>query len=159
MRIEDFERLYEDHAQGLFSFVSYRTGDRTLAEDVVADTFERALKARRRFDPRKATAKTWLYSIALNRLRDIARREQTKARTLERIGPPESGDDLAFGRIEDRDAVARALAGLSAEEREVVALRYGGDLTVREVAELIGEPLTTVEGRVYRALRKLREEL
>ena len=51
------------------------------------------------------------------------------------------------------------MATLSEEEREAVALRYGGELTVPEIAELLGEKLTTVEGRVYRALRKLRAEL
>jgi RNA polymerase sigma-70 factor, ECF subfamily len=53
----------------------------------------------------------------------------------------------------------RALAELSEEERESVALRYGADLTVPEIAKLTGERLTTVEGRVYRALRKLRDLL
>ena len=53
----------------------------------------------------------------------------------------------------------RALAGLSAEEREAISLRYGSDLNVPEMAVVLGESLTTVEGRVYRALRKLREAL
>ena len=48
---------------------------------------------------------------------------------------------------------------LSPEEREAIALRFGAELTVPEMAEALGEPLTTVEGRVYRALRKLRAEL
>ena len=52
-----------------------------------------------------------------------------------------------------------ALATLSVEEREAIALRYGADLTVPEIAKLKGEKLTTIEGRVYRALRKLKNEL
>ena len=51
------------------------------------------------------------------------------------------------------------MSGLSAEEREAIALRFGAGLTVPEMATVLGEPLTTVEGRVYRALRKLRETL
>jgi len=62
-------------------------------------------------------------------------------------------------RVGTRDYVARGLAVLSDEEREAVALRYGADMTVPEIARLKGEKLTTIEGRVYRALRKLREEL
>ena len=58
-----------------------------------------------------------------------------------------------------RDELSRALAALSEEEREVVALRYGADLTAPEIAKLMGEKLTTVEGRLYRALRKLRKRL
>jgi DNA-directed RNA polymerase specialized sigma24 family protein len=60
MREEEFERLYEEHAQGLLAFLAYRTGDRALAEDLLADTFERVLRARRRFDPRKGSRKTWV---------------------------------------------------------------------------------------------------
>ena len=61
--------------------------------------------------------------------------------------------------IADRDLISRGLAALSDEEREAIALRFGADLTVPEIAKLTGEPLTTMEGRVYRALRKLREAL
>ena len=60
--------------------------------------------------------------------------------------------------VEARDTVAKALGALSGEERDAVALRFGADLTVPEIAKLLREPLTTVEGRVYRALRKLRAE-
>ena len=157
MRDDDFERLYEEHADPLFGFLVYRTGDRTLAEDVLADTFERVLRARRRFDPRKASEKTWIYTIALNCLRDRARRSAAEGRALERLDPPEPVSPA--GAVEERDSVARALEVLSGEEREAIALRFGGDLTVPEIAKLTGERLTTVEGRVYRALRKLRDEL
>ncbi len=160
MRLQDFERLYAEHAQALFGFLAYRTGDRALAEDLLGDTFERALRGRRRFDPRRGREKTWLYSIALNCLRDHQRRDKAAGRALERAATPAShgtGSDLE--EVESRDAVARALQCLSPEEREAVALRYGADLTVPEVAALLGEPLQRIEGRVYRALRKLRDEL
>jgi RNA polymerase sigma-70 factor (ECF subfamily) len=159
MRTEQFERLYEQHAQPLFGFLVYRTGDRALAEDILADAFERALKARRRFDPRKASEKTWLYAIALNCLRDHIRRNSARERAMERTLVPVGDDNHLLERIEHRDDLGRALATLSEEEREAIALRYGGDLTVPEIAKLQKEKLTTVEGRVYRALRKLREEL
>jgi RNA polymerase sigma-70 factor (ECF subfamily) len=160
MRDEEFERLYAEEAAGLFSFLAYRTGDRGLAEDLLADAFERALRARRRYDPRKASQKTWLYAIALNLLRDHARRAAAESRAIERAGAPGTGEpDAGMAGIEDRDLVQRALAGLSEEEREAIALRFGADMTVPEMAKVLGEPLTTVEGRVYRALRKLREQL
>lgn len=160
MRDEEFERIYADHAESLYAFLVYRTGDRELAEDLLADAFERALKARFRFDRRKASAKTWLYSIALNCLRDSARRSGAERRALDRAGAG-SADRPAAGleQVERRDLVARALSTLSDEEREAVALRFGGDLTLPEMAKLTGERLTTVEGRLYRALRKLRTEL
>jgi RNA polymerase sigma-70 factor (ECF subfamily) len=161
MRDEQFERLYEEYAQRLFGFLAYRTGDRTLAEDLLADTFERALRGRRGFDRRKASEKTWLYSIALNLLRDHARRQAAEGRALERkqASEPGSESDHALEDIERDDDLQRALATLSGEEREAIALRFGADLTVPEIAKLSNQSLTTVEGRVYRALRKLREQL
>lgn len=158
---DDFERLYADHASELLGFLVYRTGDRGLAEDVLADTFERVLRSRRGYDPGRGTAKSWLYTIALNRLRDLHRRSETEERVLPRggRGGDEAEQDPEIGRVADRDELTRALARLSSEEREAVALRYGGDMTAPEMAELLGEKLTTVEGRIYRALRKLRGEL
>ena len=161
VREEDFDRLYSEHAQALFGFLVYRTGDRVLAEDLVADTFERALRARRRFDRRKGKEKTWLYTIALNRLRDLQRSAAAERRAVERVAGSAGPAAAAHGHddVEHRDTVARAMAVLSDEERDAIALRFGAELTVPEIAKLLAEPLTTVEGRVYRALRKLRAEL
>jgi RNA polymerase sigma-70 factor (ECF subfamily) len=161
VRESDFERLYAEHAERLFAFLAYRTGDRALAEDLLADTFERALRARRGFDRRKASERTWLYTIALNRLRDHARRRGAETRALERSATGAAGSptrDVAE-EVERRDEVMRSLERLSDEEREAIALRFGADLTLKEIARVLTEPMTTVEARVYRALRKLRAEL
>ena len=160
MRDADFERLYELEAQSLFGFLAYRTGDRALAEDLLADTFERALRSRRGFDRRRGTERNWLYAIALNLLRDQARRQAAEGRAVERAAvAPAPGGGGELDAIADRDVLDRAMRGLADEEREAIALRFGADLTVPEMAQLLGLPLTTVEGRVYRALRKLRERI
>jgi len=160
MRDADFDRLYRREAPGLYGFLAYRTGDRALAEDLLADTFERAMRARRGFDRRRGTERNWLYAIALNLLRDHARRAATEGRAVERIrsGASLTAESGAEG-VERRDELQRALTTLADEEREAIALRFGAELTVPEIAEALREPLTTVEGRVYRALRKLRAEL
>jgi RNA polymerase sigma-70 factor (ECF subfamily) len=145
MNTQQFERLYEEHAQRLFGFLAYRTGDAALAEDLVADTFERVLTARRPFDRRKASEKTWIYAIALNRLRDSARREAAESRALTLAPPP--------------SAIMAALATLNEEEREALSLRYGADLSLKDIAKIIGTPRSTVEGRIYKGLKRLRAEL
>ena len=150
-----FEELYEAHAEPLFGFLAYRTGDRALAEDLLADTFERALRARTRFDPRRGSEKSWLYTIALNLLRDHARRAAAETRAIERVGHPGPAVTAELD-VGGRDELQRALATLTDEEREAIALRFGADLTVPEIAAVTGEKLTTAEGRVYRALRRLR---
>jgi RNA polymerase sigma-70 factor (ECF subfamily) len=160
MRDDRFERLYAEHAHRLFAFLAYRTGDRVLAEDLLADVFERALRARKTYDPRKGSEASWLYAIALNRLRDEKRREQAQARATERfLAEPVAPLRTIEDRCAERDTVMRALKLLSPEEREVVSLRFGADLTNPQIAKVTGEPLTTVEGRLYRALRRLNKLL
>src|SRR5918998_2384487 len=93
-------------------------------------------------------------------LRDHARRAAAEGRALERVEVAgEAEPDARVETLGDREELQRALATLAPEEREAIALRFGAGLTVPEMAKLLGEPLTTVEGRVYRALRKLRAEL
>jgi RNA polymerase sigma-70 factor (ECF subfamily) len=157
----DFERLYAEQAGPLLAFLTYRTGDPTLAEDILADAFERPLRGRARFDPRRASQKTWLYSIALNLLRDHARRRGAEERALEGVAarePVPAGSD-ALGRLEDRERLARALERLTVEEREAVSLRYGADLEVSEIARVLRVRRSTAHGRLYRGLQRLREEL
>jgi RNA polymerase sigma-70 factor, ECF subfamily len=159
MNTDQFERLYEEHAGPLLGFLVYRTGDRALAEEILADTFERVLRSRRRFNPRRASAKTWVYSIALNRLRDLIRKQDAEQRALERSEVGDSAGISETDRVESRSAVQSALAQLDELEREAVSLRYGADLSVREVADVLGVKVSTAEGRIYRGLRQLRELL
>jgi RNA polymerase sigma-70 factor (ECF subfamily) len=161
MERDRFEQLYAEHAQPLYGFLAYRTGNPALAEDLLGETFERVLRARRSYDSRRASEKTWIYSIALNLLRDHARRAAAEQRALERSGLARAAEESSqpLELVDEREAIMRAMATLSDEEREAIALRYGSDLTVPEMARALDEKHTTVEGRVYRGLRKLRSEL
>jgi RNA polymerase sigma-70 factor (ECF subfamily) len=161
MRDADFERLYAEHAQPLLAFLVYRTGDRSLSEDLLADTFERVLTAKRGFDRRKASEKTWLYSIALNLVRDRVRRTDAGRRAIDKVyaGGIEQDRHDPFHSLDERYALQDALQTLSQDERDTVSLRYGADLSVAEIAKLTNEKVTTVHGRLYRALRKLKREL
>ena len=159
MKKDRFEQLYEEHAGSLLAFLVYRTGDRSLAEEVLADTFERVLKSRSRFDPRRGSAKTWVYSVALNRLRDLLRRQDAERRAYERSATGDGDLVSDVDRFADRSTIAAALRFLDEPEREAVALRYGADLTVPEVARVLGVKVSTAEGRIYRGLGRLREVL
>lgn len=157
---ETFERLYAEHARPLLAFLVYRTGDPALAEDLLADTFERVLERGGSFDAGRGNEKTWVYGIALNRLRDHARRTAAEVRALERVASDErSPPSSPMSGFEERDALSRALACLSDDEREAVALRYGADMTIKEIANVIRRPTTTVKGRLYHALARIRDEL
>jgi RNA polymerase sigma-70 factor, ECF subfamily len=160
MRSEDFERLYEAHAASLLAFLEYRTGNIELAKDIHADTFERILKTRWRFDPRKASQKTWVYAIALNVLRDSGRRRAAEARAVDRAAVGGLAEHWDEGdRLDDRDRVRRGLATLPDDEREAVALYYGADLSLEEIARVTGTRTTTIKGRLARARDRLRSTL
>jgi RNA polymerase sigma factor (sigma-70 family) len=160
MKPEAFDRLFYEHAPPLLAFLTYRLGDRATAEDVLADTFERALRKRGLFDRRRGDLKAWLYSIALNLVRDRARRAAIEQRALSRSAAGEQKVSEELGaRVVLRHTLADALQTLSEEEREALSLRYGGDLTVPEIAKMLDLPVSTIEGRVSRGLRKLRAVL
>jgi RNA polymerase sigma factor (sigma-70 family) len=161
MRSDTFERLFEEHAERLFSFLAYRTGNRALAEDLLSETFERVLRSRQRFDPRRGSERRWLYTIALNLLRDHARRHTHEDRALQHVGAgtPQQESDPGLAAVERRDELQQALELLNDDEREAIALRFGADLKLRDVARVLGQGESAVEGRIYRALGKLRNEL
>jgi len=157
MNASDLERLFAEHANALYGFLVYRVGDRTVAEDLLGDTFERVVRSRRRFDARKGSEQAWIYTIALNCLRDHLRR--TNAERKAHDSTDAVHDEDPFARVHDRDLVLRGLDRLEAGEREVLALRYGADLRVQDIARVIDLPVTTVQGRLYGGLRKLRDLL
>lgn len=156
MRTRDFERLYKEHAGPLLAFLTYRSGDSSLADDLLADTFERALRGRKRFNPSRSSEKTWLYAIALNLLRDQRRRTERGRRVIAQseAGTPVSSEG-GLEQVEQRDRVARAMDSLNSNEREIVAMRYGADLTLREIATLLNQPTGTTAAQLYRALERM----
>ena len=154
--LEDFDSLYLEHRERLFGFLVYRTGNRALAEDFLGDVFERAWRSRASFDPRRGTPTAWLYKIAVNRLHDHHRRAQIERTSLEKLaaGAP-TMIEPAQEAVADRDRIMGALTVLNERDREIIALRFGADLTARQIALVTEQPLTTVEGRLFRALRRL----
>jgi RNA polymerase sigma-70 factor (ECF subfamily) len=151
----DFGRLYDEHVWRVYGFIAYRVRDRGLAEDLTQTTFERALRAWSRFDPRRASESTWLLAIARNLLIDHYRRDHSAMTDPieEHIGSLSPGPEERFS---SSPALIEALAALSNRDREILALRFGGDLTGPEIAEMLGLTLANVQQIVSRSLRKLR---
>jgi len=150
-----FARVYDEHVWRVYGFMAYRVRDHDLAEDLTQATFERALRAWSRFDARKASQATWLLSIANNLLIDHHRRRRVHE---------ELGDERLLGtvpgpeeRFESSPELTEALAQLGDREREVLALRFGGDLTGREIADVLGLSVANVQQILSRSMRRLRE--
>ena len=92
-------------------------------------------------------------------LRDHLRRRDAEERAVDRAETPIPEHGSESDAVELRNEISRALASLQPAEREAIALRYGADLTIAQIAWLSGERHATVEKRIYRALGKLRETL
>lgn len=160
---KSFAAVYDEHVWDVYGFLAYRVRSRENVEDLTQLTFERALRAWQRFDPERASAKTWLIAIANNLLIDHYRRDRSG-----RNEPLGEGDavDLKLGGELDADLdrglspeLEAALASLGERERELIALRFGGDLTGPEIAELTELSLANVHQILSRAMRALRERL
>jgi RNA polymerase sigma factor (sigma-70 family) len=159
---ERFDDLYRQYGQALYAYLAWSVGDRSEAEDLLADVFERALRSRGRFDLRRGSERTWLYAIAVNRVRDHIRRAASEDRALARLRAEASLAPVGAGGAGEGSIgpdLEEALVSLSDEERQVVALRFGADLAVEQIVAALGASRTTVEGRLYRGLGKLRERL
>ena len=152
-----FAATAEEHLDDVYAYLVYLTRDRSLAEDLAADTFEKALRLWSRFDPRRASARTWLCQIARTTALDWFRGEERRRRREEHAAPPERVDELlSEGLSPDLRA---ALGGLSAGGREVIALRVLLELDGDEAARVLGVSATAVSTRLSRALKKLEERV
>jgi RNA polymerase sigma-70 factor (ECF subfamily) len=142
----------EELIRRVYAYVAYRIGGGPDAEDVTSETFERALRYRRSYDGRKGEPVSWLIGIARNVIADLPSRPAV-----------ELEDEPHDLELEERTAVrvdlARALAALEQRDRELLSLRYGADLTARQIGELLGLKTNAVEVALHRALGRLRTSL
>src|SRR2546423_1180112 len=155
---DEFAAVAEQHLDDVYAYLVYLTGDRATAEDLAAETFEKALRSWKQFDPRRASAKTWLCQIARSRALDHFRAEARRRRRedLYAVREPVEREEV-FGR-ELSPWLERALAALSAGEREVIALRILLGLDGEAAARLLGISPTACSTRLHRALGKLEEQ-
>jgi RNA polymerase sigma factor (sigma-70 family) len=144
----------EEAVRRVYAYAAYRLGDGPEAEDVTSATIERALRYRGSYDAGKGDPAAWLVGIA-RRTIDEHYRRQALAETVATV--PEGPADPFEDRTVERLALAAAVGRLDPRERELIALRYGADLTARQIAELLGQRTNTVEVALHRALGRLRD--
>jgi RNA polymerase sigma-70 factor (ECF subfamily) len=155
----DFAEAAERHLDDVHAFLVYLTGDRNVAEDLTAETFARALERWRKFDPRRGSARTWLFQLARSTALDHFRAEERRRRREGRyaLGVSEV-EESSFGEGLSAELEA-ALSRLSASEREVLALRIVLDLDSDAAARVLGISQSACSTRLSRALQKLEQEV
>ena len=145
----------EELIRRVYAYVAYRIGDGAEAEDVTSATLERALRYRSTYDAGRGTPQAWMLGIARACMAEHFGRRVPEPAEMNDVP---SGRDLAVDAVE-RLSLRAAVARLPDRDRELIARRYGADLKVREIAELLGERTNTVEVALHRALARLREHL
>jgi RNA polymerase sigma factor (sigma-70 family) len=149
-----FTAVAEAELDAVHRYLLFLTGDGSLAEDLTGETFERAFRTWRRFDPRRGSARTWLCQIARSVALDHFRAEERRRRREDRFARERAA-------IEEPPAVSAklgaALSRLSPAEREVVALRVVLELDGPSAARLLGISRTACSTRLSRALKRLEE--
>jgi RNA polymerase sigma-70 factor, ECF subfamily len=139
----------------VYAYVAYRIGDGPDAQDVTSETFARALRYRSSFDATRGDPVAWLLGIARRCIHDaqgVGAGEVTLSYEVAAQG------DLETESVERID-LQRAVLALDPRDRELIALRYGADLTARQIGKLLGERTNTVEVALHRALDRLRPML
>ena len=160
----EFAQIYDRHAKDIYRYLLRRLGSH-VAEDLTADTFVVAFGSRARFDLSQPDARPWLYGIASNLAAKHRRKEARWLRAMARTGV----DPVAASWVDQADqrvtaqalnrALARALADLSAGDRDVLLLVAWADFSYDEVALALDLPVGTVRSRLHRARRNVRAAL
>jgi RNA polymerase sigma-70 factor, ECF subfamily len=156
-----FGRLFDEFHEPVYRFIASRVNRPTDAEDLTQLVFVKALEALPRYEQRGIPFGGWLFRLARNTIIDHARTRHDHAeldaaadRAADEAGP----DEVTLLR-QDLDAVARALAELTPDQREAIELRFFAGLSAREAAEVMGKQEGTIRGLQFRAIAAMRRSL
>jgi RNA polymerase sigma-70 factor (ECF subfamily) len=157
------DRLIEQYQHRLLRYLVHLTSNRELAEDMFQETWIRVLERGHQYDP-KYEFSTWLFSIARHLTLDYLRKKRPAS--LDGLLDKEEGVSLdppdlrpsaleLVAQHEQAERISAALAGIAAEYREAIVLRFQEGLALEEIAAVTGSPVGTVKSRLYRGLNAL----
>lgn len=158
MTAADIELLFRTHHAALVRYLTRRLGDRDWAEEIAQETFLRALRT-----PPTTSARSWLFAVATNLVRDEGRKQDVRRRQLQQLAAEEREREASQPTAEDRMARAheaalarRALDALAERDREALLLKEEG-LDYPEIAEALGLSVTSIGTTLARARKRLAE--
>lgn len=163
--IEAFEVLYRQYYKLVFKTAYLMVGNKEEAEDVLQEAFIAMWKSRRTFDPGKGKLTTWLCRITVNQCTSRLRMKRVAVVSLEEAKT--EGFDLPDTNAQlpeelcakqwEYEQVVKAISSLDGKHRAAVVLRYFGELSYEEIAQVLDIPLGTVKSRLSQALRTLNQ--
>lgn len=163
-----WRRIVELYSARVFGLIKSQCGDADLAEEITQSTFCTIASKLRGYDER-GKFESWLFHIAMNRLRDEMRRRKRHAATTDEQAlqglastPGRGPAEPAGGSRRDPETsekLKKVLARLSESDQVTIHLRHIAGLSFAKIAEVLGQPIGTVLARHHRAVRKLKELL
>jgi RNA polymerase sigma-70 factor (ECF subfamily) len=155
----DWEKLFHEEFPRIYNYLRYRTANDAVAEELAAETFARAWRSREQYRQDLSAFSTWLFTIARNLAIDHLRQRQPQI-ALEDI--PELEDEQRVHdlvqRRDNAEHLAILLARLPRREAEIIALRYGADMSYRQIARVLQLSPVNVRVILFRTVRKLRAQ-
>ena len=153
---ESFEDLYRRTFPRVYAYVASLLRDRSAAEEVTAQAFERAYRRRSSYRPGRGPVEAWLFGIARNAALDELRRQRRRARLEDEAAGSAAFVEEEAEELLRRETVRAALASLDARERDLIALKFAGGLSNAEIARVLGMSESNAGTRLHRTIEKLR---
>lgn len=159
----EFTRVFENYYKRIYNYIYYRVNCRYTAEDLTSIVFEKAMLNQSSYISSKASYEVWLFAIARNVVKDHYRRmSRRKFFSLdsisEMVSRDRSLDDLVL-LSETNDKLFQALKILKEKERNIIALKFGGNLRNVEIAQVLRISESNVGVMLYRIMKKLKKEM
>ena len=153
-----FETLYRESRDDVYAYAAGLLRDRSAAEEVTSQAFERAWRKRRQLNRRRGTARGWLFGIVRNAALDELRHRSRLAPSAEADAAAQQDPNPAKAAV-DRAVLLQALDSLNGRERELVALKFFAGLSNAEIAAVIRTSESNAGTRLHRVIEKLRRSI
>ena len=159
---EIFSQLYDEFMPKVFAYVHYRVNDRQTTEDLTSIVFEKALTNFTKYSRDKAAFSTWLFTIARNTVIDHFRTDARRRHVdLDEAIDVPAGDpspEEQAERSSEKAFLLKCLSNLNEQDQEIIRLKFGAEMTNRQICKTLNMTESNVAVRLFRAVKKLRQD-
>ncbi len=152
------DELITSYYPEILRYCLWHAPNRSLAEDATQETFLKVIRYSDRYI-HKGKFKSFLYQIASNTCIDLKRKKWLTDTSLEELQIEFLYEEKGFEEVIEDIQLRHLVRNLPDELKEIVLLRFGQDLTIREISEIVNQPLRTVQSRLRSALKQIKKEM
>ena len=157
-----FAPLYDHYFPKIYNYIYHKVNNRQLAEDLVSETFYKAMANINRYEWQKRSFACWLYTIARNQVIDNYRKQSPvflDGSEAELPSPEKNNPEEKFLRDVTRDELLELIRTLSQDQQDALLLRFREELKIKEIAQILNKNEGAVKALMFRGLKKLRHKL